>query len=149
MQTKTCIGVRTFSTCRDRPCILVPFVFLIFFLYNTVVMSERCYKCYKPVSACLCKFIQEIDCGIKFVFLILEAVYIQYSTRASRLIIVVFCIEMCPFYRFFYSKALLFIKHYLPFANKVVDSRRSMGLGLPLCKSIVNAQERHHGSLHI
>lgn len=34
-----------------------------------MVMSERCYKCYKPVSACLCKFIQEIDCGIKFVFL--------------------------------------------------------------------------------
>ena len=32
-------------------------------------MSERCYKCYKPVSACLCKFIQEIDTGIKFVFL--------------------------------------------------------------------------------
>ena len=32
-------------------------------------MSEKCYKCYKPVSACLCKFIQEIDCGIKFVFL--------------------------------------------------------------------------------
>ena len=40
-----------------------------------------------------------------FAFLILEAVYIQYSTRASRLIIVAFCIEMCPFYRFFYLKS--------------------------------------------
>lgn len=31
-------------------------------------------------------------------------------------------------------------------ANKVIDSRRSMGLGLPLCKSIVNA---HGGSIRV
>ncbi len=32
-------------------------------------MSDRCYKCYKPLSACLCKYTHEIDPGIKFVFL--------------------------------------------------------------------------------
>ncbi len=32
-------------------------------------MSERCYKCYKPISNCLCKYTQEIDTGIKFVLL--------------------------------------------------------------------------------
>ena len=33
------------------------------------LMSERCYRCYKPLSACLCKYTKEIDCGIKFVLL--------------------------------------------------------------------------------
>lgn len=32
-------------------------------------MSERCYKCYKPTTACLCKYTKEIDSGIKFVLL--------------------------------------------------------------------------------
>ena len=32
-------------------------------------MSDRCYKCFKPLSACLCKYTREIDPGIKFVFL--------------------------------------------------------------------------------
>lgn len=32
-------------------------------------MSERCYKCFKPLSTCLCKYTKEIDPGIKFVFL--------------------------------------------------------------------------------
>ena len=32
-------------------------------------MSERCFKCFKPKSACLCKYGAEIDSGIKFVFL--------------------------------------------------------------------------------
>ena len=32
-------------------------------------MSERCYKCFKPASNCLCKFTKELDTGIKFVFL--------------------------------------------------------------------------------
>lgn len=32
-------------------------------------MSDRCYKCFKPLSACLCKYTHEIDPGIKFVFL--------------------------------------------------------------------------------
>ena len=32
-------------------------------------MSERCMRCFKPVSACLCKYTKEIDTGIKFVFL--------------------------------------------------------------------------------
>lgn len=32
-------------------------------------MSERCYKCFKPASVCLCKYTEELDTGIKFVFL--------------------------------------------------------------------------------
>lgn len=32
-------------------------------------MSERCYKCFKPKSACLCGYTKEIDPGIKFVLL--------------------------------------------------------------------------------
>lgn len=32
-------------------------------------MSDRCYRCFKPESACLCKYTKEIDVGIKFVFL--------------------------------------------------------------------------------
>lgn len=32
-------------------------------------MSERCYKCFKPASNCLCRFTQELDPGVKFLFL--------------------------------------------------------------------------------
>ncbi len=32
-------------------------------------MSERCTRCFKPLSNCLCKYTKEIDPGIKFVFL--------------------------------------------------------------------------------
>ena len=32
-------------------------------------MSDRCYKCFKPESACLCKYTKELDTGVKFVFL--------------------------------------------------------------------------------
>src|SRR5574344_371659 len=32
-------------------------------------MNERCYKCFKPKSNCLCKYTKEINTGIKFVFL--------------------------------------------------------------------------------
>lgn len=32
-------------------------------------MSQRCYRCFKPESACLCRYTKEIDCGIKFVLL--------------------------------------------------------------------------------
>lgn len=32
-------------------------------------MSERCYKCFKPENSCLCRFTEEMDCGVKFVFL--------------------------------------------------------------------------------
>lgn len=32
-------------------------------------MSERCYKCFKPTTTCLCKYTKELDTGIKFVFL--------------------------------------------------------------------------------
>ncbi len=36
---------------------------------NMQFMSERCYKCFKPKSVCLCKYAKELDTGIKFVFL--------------------------------------------------------------------------------
>lgn len=32
-------------------------------------MSEQCYKCFKPLSKCLCSYTKEIDSGIKFVLL--------------------------------------------------------------------------------
>ena len=32
-------------------------------------MSERCFKCFKPKSVCLCKYSAKIDCGAKFIFL--------------------------------------------------------------------------------
>ena len=32
-------------------------------------MSERCYKCFKPASNCLCRFTKELDTGVMFVFL--------------------------------------------------------------------------------
>ncbi len=32
-------------------------------------MSERCFKCFKPVSTCLCKYTKELDTKIKFVLL--------------------------------------------------------------------------------
>lgn len=32
-------------------------------------MSERCYKCFKPASNCLCRFTRELNPGVKFVFL--------------------------------------------------------------------------------
>ncbi|MCQ2593338.1 MAG: DTW domain-containing protein [Treponema sp.] len=32
-------------------------------------MSERCIRCFKPLSNCLCKYTKEINTGIKFVLL--------------------------------------------------------------------------------
>ena len=32
-------------------------------------MSERCFKCFKPKSVCLCKYAKELDTNVKFVFL--------------------------------------------------------------------------------
>ncbi|MBP3710810.1 MAG: DTW domain-containing protein [Treponema sp.] len=32
-------------------------------------MSERCYKCFRPLSHCLCSYATPVDCGIKFVLL--------------------------------------------------------------------------------
>ena len=33
-------------------------------------MAERCYKCFRPISHCLCEYAKpEIDSGIKFLFL--------------------------------------------------------------------------------
>ncbi|MCR5435510.1 MAG: DTW domain-containing protein [Treponema sp.] len=32
-------------------------------------MSDRCFKCFKPLSNCLCKYTKELDTGIKFVLL--------------------------------------------------------------------------------
>lgn len=32
-------------------------------------MSERCYKCFKPASNCLCRFTKELDPSVKFLFL--------------------------------------------------------------------------------
>ena len=32
-------------------------------------MSDRCYKCFKPLNSCLCKYTRELDTGVKFIFL--------------------------------------------------------------------------------
>ena len=32
-------------------------------------MAERCYRCFRPLSTCLCSYTKEFDPQIKFVFL--------------------------------------------------------------------------------
>jgi DTW domain-containing protein YfiP len=32
-------------------------------------MGQRCFKCFKPESNCLCKYTEELETGVKFVFL--------------------------------------------------------------------------------
>ena len=32
-------------------------------------IRQLCFKCLRPVSSCYCKYIKEVDCGIKFIFL--------------------------------------------------------------------------------
>jgi len=45
-----------------------PFLVSILFRY-TGIMSEMCYRCFKPKSNCLCPYIKEADTGVKFVIL--------------------------------------------------------------------------------
>ena len=43
---------------------------LLILSYSIITfMSERCYRCFKPESACLCKYTKELDTGVKFVLL--------------------------------------------------------------------------------
>ena len=39
------------------------------FLCYTPLMSDRCFKCFKPISTCLCDYTKELDTGVKFVLL--------------------------------------------------------------------------------
>lgn len=45
-------------------------------------MSERCWRCWRPKSNCLCPYIQEVDPGMKFVILMhpKEAYHIKTGT---------------------------------------------------------------------
>jgi DTW domain-containing protein YfiP len=44
------------------------FLLSILFRY-TGIMSEMCYRCFKPKSNCLCPYIKEADTGVKFIIL--------------------------------------------------------------------------------
>ena len=45
----------------------------------------RCYRCFRPVKACLCKHITPIDTGIKFVFLMHPKEAYRQRTGTGRL----------------------------------------------------------------
>ena len=32
-------------------------------------MSDRCWRCFRPVRFCLCKYAEPVDAGVKFVLL--------------------------------------------------------------------------------
>lgn len=48
-------------------------------------MSERCPKCFRPQSCCLCRYTKEIDAGIKFVFLMHPKELRKQRTGTGRL----------------------------------------------------------------
>ena len=87
-------------------------------------------------------------------FAIVAAVYDQYSTKTSRLLIVAFYIGMCLFYRFFYrmesvflidpcdvvffihTRSLLFTKRYLSFGSLLFENEAAMpGRTQPRCSA--------------
>jgi DTW domain-containing protein YfiP len=45
----------------------------------------RCYRCFRPIKACLCKYITPIDTGIKFVFLMHPKEAYHQRTGTGRL----------------------------------------------------------------
>jgi len=45
----------------------------------------RCYRCFRPIKACLCKFITPVDTGIKFVFLMHPKEAYRQRTGTGRL----------------------------------------------------------------
>ena len=48
-------------------------------------MSERCFKCFKPKSVCLCKYAKELDTNVKFVFLMHPKEYKKQRTGTGRI----------------------------------------------------------------
>lgn len=48
-------------------------------------MSEYCYQCFKPKTACFCKYMVKVDCGVKFVFLMHPKEFKRQKTGTGRL----------------------------------------------------------------
>ncbi len=48
-------------------------------------MSELCYRCFKPKSACLCPYIKEADTGVKFLILMHPKEAYHQRTGTGRL----------------------------------------------------------------
>jgi DTW domain-containing protein YfiP len=48
-------------------------------------MSEKCYRCYRPIKSCYCRYIEPIDTGIKFVFLMHPKEARKQKTGTGRL----------------------------------------------------------------
>ncbi|MBO4705679.1 MAG: DTW domain-containing protein [Spirochaetaceae bacterium] len=48
-------------------------------------MADKCYKCFRPMETCYCKYIKQIETGIKFVFLIHPKEAYKQKTGTGRL----------------------------------------------------------------
>lgn len=48
-------------------------------------MSEKCYKCFRPLKTCYCRYITPVDTGIKFVFLMHPKEAFKQKTGTGRL----------------------------------------------------------------
>lgn len=48
-------------------------------------MSEKCYKCFRPLKSCYCKDIVPVDTGVKFVFLMHPKEAFKQKTGTGRL----------------------------------------------------------------
>lgn len=48
-------------------------------------ISGKCYKCFRPLKSCYCKYIKSFDCGIKFVILMHPKEAYKQKTGTGRL----------------------------------------------------------------
>ncbi len=48
-------------------------------------MADKCYRCFRPMETCYCKYIKEVETGIKFVFLIHPKEAYKQRTGTGRL----------------------------------------------------------------
>ena len=48
-------------------------------------MADKCYKCFRPMETCYCKYIKQIETGIKFIFLIHPKEAYKQKTGTGRL----------------------------------------------------------------
>ena len=48
-------------------------------------MREVCYKCFRPLSSCYCKYVKKVDCGVKFIFLMHPKEAKKQKTGTGRL----------------------------------------------------------------
>lgn len=48
-------------------------------------MSEKCYRCFRPLETCYCRYIRPVETGVKFVFLIHPKEAYKQKTGTGRL----------------------------------------------------------------